>query len=519
MPQTIQVFTTAAPGFFGLNTQDSPLDLAAGFALVANNCIIDQYGRIGSRKGFARLNSSTGTLGANDIGVLHELVQSDGTLTILFAGNNKLFKLDGSNAFVELTYGGGGTAPTITASNWQCASLNGITYFFQSAHDPLIYDPAVSVTTFRRVSEKTGYVGTVPSANIVLSAYGRLWAANTASEKTTIYFSDLLSGHIWSTGTAGSLDVSRVWAQGSDEITGLASHNGFLFIFGKRQILVYSNATSPANITLSDTIVGTGCLSRDSIQPIATDVIFLSNTGVRSLLRTVSEKSLPFRDLSKNVRNDVMGLVASEDAAAIKSVFSERDAFYLLNLPASKKTYCFDTRGQLEDGSSRVTTWDSIEPTSLLSRRNGDLLFGKNGYVTKYSTYQDNASSYRIQYYTNHADLGNQSQTSVLKRLAIVVIGGTNQYITFKWAFDFSSNYLSANSFIPTQGVSNYNVAEYGANGSPLAEYADGVALQTLTISASGTGKVVQTGYEADISGSQLSIQKIEIQAKNGKFT
>ena len=154
MSQTIQVFTTAAPGFFGLNTQDSPLDLAAGFALVANNCIIDQYGRIGSRKGFARLNSSTGTLGANDIGVLHELVQSDGTLTVLFAGNNKLFKLDGSNAFVELTYGGGGTAPTITASNWQCASLNGITYFFQSAHDPLIYDPAVSVTTFRRVSER-----------------------------------------------------------------------------------------------------------------------------------------------------------------------------------------------------------------------------------------------------------------------------------------------------------------------------------------------------------------------------
>jgi hypothetical protein len=32
-----------------------------------------------------------------------------------------------------------------------------------------------------------------------------------------------------------------------------------------------------------------------------------------------------------------------------------------------------------------------------------------------------------------------------------------------------------------------------------------------------GTGKVVQTGYEADINGSPLSIQKIEIQAKNGK--
>jgi hypothetical protein len=151
------------------------LDLAQGFALVATNCVIDQYGRIGSRKGWTRVNSSSGNLGANNVGVIHELVQPDGTLTVLFAGNNKLFKLGTSNAVTELTYGGGGSAPTITASNWQCASLNGITYFFQTGHDPLIYDPTVSLTTYRRVSEKSGYVGTVPSANIAISAYGRLY--------------------------------------------------------------------------------------------------------------------------------------------------------------------------------------------------------------------------------------------------------------------------------------------------------------------------------------------------------
>ena len=52
-----------------------------------------------------------------------------------------------------------------------------------------------------------------------------------------------------------------------------------------------------------------------------------------------------------------------------------------------------------------------------------------------------------------------------------------------------------------------------------IAYYSDGVALQTLTVAASGSGKIVQTGYESDINGSALSIQKIEIQAKNGKFT
>jgi hypothetical protein len=211
--------------------------------------------------------------------------------------------------------------------------------------------------------------------------------------------------------------------------------------------------------------------------------------------------------------------VAGETLANIKSVYSEKEAFYLLTLPSVKEVYCFDTRVQLQDGSFRVTNWDSIEPTALLSRRNGDVLIGKNGYVGKYSTYQDYTSSYRMLYYTNHADLGNANVTSLLKRLKVVVIGGTNQFVTMKWGFDFATNYLSANALIPTQGISEYGIAEYGANATVVAQYSEGVALQTLSVSASGSGKIVQTGYETNINGSPLSIQRIEIQSKDGKTT
>jgi hypothetical protein len=395
--------------------------------------------------------------------------------------------------------------------------LNGITYFFQSDHDPIIYDPAVSTTTYRRVTEKTGYVGTVPSGNIVTSAYGRLWVADTTTDNTTVYFSDLLAGHVWSGGTAGSLNTNLVWPNGADNITGLAAHNNFLIIFGQRQILVYSGATSPATITLADTVNSIGCISRDSIQSTGKDVLFLSNSGVRSFARTVIEKSVPIGDLSKNVRNDLMLSVSGETASNIKSVYSESEAFYLLVLPVSKEVYCFDTRGQLQDGSFRVTTWDSIEPSALFSRRNGDLLIGKTGYIAKYSGYLDDASVYRFQYYTNHADLGNANVTSLLKRIKVVVIGGSNQFVTIKWGFDFATNYLSTNANIPTQGVSEYGIAEYGANGVPNAQYSSGVAIQTLSASASGSGKIVQTGYESNINGNALSIQRIEIQSKDGK--
>ena len=517
MSQTIQTVSISAPGFSGLNTQDSPLDLAAGFALVATNCVIDQFGRIGSRKGWARVNASSGALGANAPGVIHELVQTDGTLTILFAGNNKLFKLDGSNAVSELTYGGGGSAPTITANNWACASLNGITYFFQAGHDPLIFDPAVSTTTYRRVSEKTGYAGTVPSGNIVISAYGRLWVSDTASDNTTVFFSDLLSGHVWTGGTSGSLNINQVWPNGADNITGLAAHNNFLIIFGQRQILVYSGANTPSTITLADTVAGIGCIARDSIQSTGKDVLFLSNSGVRSFARTVIEKSVPIGDLSKNVRSDFMNIVAGETLANIKTVYSETEAFYLVTLPSVREVYCFDTRGKLQDGSFRVTTWDSIQPSCLLSRRNGDLLLGKTGYVAKYTGAQDDTSSYRLMYFTNHADLGNANITSLLKRLKVIVIGGTNQFVTIKWGFDFSTNYLSTNAKIPTQKVAEYGIAEYGANVTVIAEYANGVALQVLSVPASGSGKIVQTGYESNINGTALSIQRIEIQSKDGK--
>lgn len=513
MAQQIQTYSITAPGFYGLNTQDSSLDLASGFALVANNCVIDKYGRVGARKGWTPKHDTLAALSTSDVKTIHKLVSTAGVEYTIAAGNNKLFKLD-SGVLTELTYGGGGSAPTITDSNWQATTLNNVLYLFQSGHDPLVFDPSVSTTTYRRVSEKSGYTGTVLSGNVALSAFGRLWVANSSTNKTIVYFSDLLSGHVWSGGTSGYLDVSQYWPNGSDNIVALASHNNFLFIFGKNNILVYANASDPAAMSLSDSITGIGCIARDSVANTGSDIIFLSDTGVRSVLRTVQEKSAPFRDLSKNVRDDLMSAVNGEVLSNIKAVYDPFESFYLLSLPALKYVYCFDLKVALQDGSSRVTTWDSIQPKSFFyDNINKELLLGKEGYVGKYTSYQDNGDSYRFQYFTNHTDLGSPSVTSVLKRLSVVVIGGTNQYVAMKWGYDFSSNYYAQTAKIPAQGVAYFGESEYN-----IAEYSGGVSLQTLVAYPTGAGKVIQTGYEADINGSALSVQKIEIQAKNGKI-
>lgn len=513
MAQQIQTYSITAPGFYGLNTQDSSLDLASGFALTAINCVIDKYGRVGARKGWSALNTVNATLGTNSIKSICELVTIAGVSYIIVAGDGGIFRYTGG-ALVTLTYGGPGVAPTITDSNWQMVALDDHIFMFQSGHDPLLFEPAVSTTTYRRITEHAGSAGVPPSGNVALSAYGRLWVTDTASNKTTIFWSDLLEGYKWTGGTAGSLNVDQVWPNGGDVIVGLGAHNGFLFIFGKNNILVYSGATAPATMSLSDTVTGIGCIARDSIQNTGTDLIFLSATGVRSVLRTIQEKSAPFRDLSKNVRDELMTNLSGEVLANVKAVYSPIDSFYLLTVPSLGLVYCFDTKQQLQDGSSRVTTWSSIAPKSFFYTSSKELLLGKEGYLGKYGTYQDNGSPYRMSYFTNHTDLGAPSVSSQLKKLSVVVIGGTNQYVTMKWGYDFKENYYSQSVNIPEQSVSYYGIAEYNTT----AQYADGIALQTLVAYPTGAGKVVQTGYEADINGSALSIQKLEIQAKNGKI-
>ena len=62
MAQQLQNVTISAPAFFGINTQDSPVDLNPSFASIADNCVIDTYGRIGARKGFDLLTTNGATV-------------------------------------------------------------------------------------------------------------------------------------------------------------------------------------------------------------------------------------------------------------------------------------------------------------------------------------------------------------------------------------------------------------------------------------------------------------------------
>jgi len=519
----------SAPGFAGLNLQDAPTSLESGFAIEASNCVIDKFGRIGARKGWTPFLPSNSDLSTASVKTIAEVLSPNGSHQLFAAGNNKLFLSTGTALAVKSVRNTGDTANltyTITDSNWQVASIPDNTnsraraVIVQEAQEALIlsYSSVTSAYVFRRLGD-LATLPTVPVAhttatfkpNCALSAYGRVWLADIANDRQTVYFSDLLDPLNFQTGTSGSLDIAEVVGDG-DPIVALAAHNGFLIIFCERHVVVYSNAQDPASMSLGDVVNGIGCAARDSVQATGTDYIFLSNSGVRSFARTIQEKSMPMRDMSKNVRDDLLHTLGLATMKDIKSGYSSNDAFYVLSFPAQDVAYVFDTRTFLQDGSARTTTWDTIKPTAFCTTSDREFLMGQAGYIGLHEGYADNEASYRMVYYSSYFDFQQPTVSKILKKVQMLVVGAQNQDITMKWDFDFKRAYQSATIVVDPTEIAEYGIGEYGTDS-----YAGGIIIFSLNLNAGGTGKVLQLGFETDIDNNAVSIQKIDVFVKGGK--
>ena len=512
MAQQLQNITISAPGFFGLNTQDSPIGLNPSYASVADNCVIDQVGRVGARKGYTLVTTNGPAVlgGSRGICCILEFISRANVTTIFSAGNHKIFT--GTTTLVEVTLPAG---YTITEDNWSIVSFNDDVYFFQVDHAPLI---SVGGSTTLSLLSSSG-TNTPPEGNAVLAAFGRLWTCDLADDKHTVYWSSLLAGDDWHGGSSGSIDLTTVWPNGYDEVVALKEHNNFLLVFGKKNVLVFNGASSPSTqLALTDAIEGTGCIARDSIQATGSDLIFLSTRGIMSLQRIIQEKSLPLNDVSKNIRTDLLNYIAIEEQQnghreAVKSIYSPIDAFYLLTLPESQVVYCFDVRAPLENGSFRVTTWSSINPLGFSMFSDDQLYMGRAEGIVKYDGYLDNETQYQMRYFSNPMDFQSPTNLKFLKKFNLTIIGGQSTQTTLNWGYDYTDAFSKQLVSFAQSSFDEYGVAEYN-----IAEYNAGITINTPKINTSGNGSVVTIGIEAQINNSSFSIQKIDILALIGRI-
>ena len=400
----------------------------------------------------------------------------------------------------------------------------------------------VAVTTY---TIPTGVTTFDPSCG--MGSYGRLWCGGITEEKDVLYYSVLLDGDDWNGTGAGSIDLKTVW--GTDEIVHIASFFGKLVIFGKTNIAIYDNPTDIANATLDEVIAGIGLVNRDSVQAIGDDLVFLSATGLRSLSRTTEKDKLPLTDYSVNIKDTLIRNIGK--STNVKSVYLVNEGVYLLTFTDKNITYAFDFKHFTPNETPRITTWtfdNDREPASMIDTKlySGLLVGQKDGSIAGYEGYFDtdlawvsSAASYTNAAITSNIvstwiQMGEGLAASILKKMILVLEGGSGAVLGLRWYKDFSinsSNLTSINLQPATGGTTSLWGASSSLYGTTAVTHTHVAAthpsnstytpiygLEEYRTPLSGSAKHLKLNLSISSNGYDTSIQNLSIISKEGKI-
>lgn len=495
---SIRVANFQLPGSFGLNTQDEvAADQQLRFAGLASNGVIDATGKLVARKDFNILTSGF----AGTVETVYTHRKDDGTEVILSAAGGKLYS--GTTTLTERAdYSGTST----TLNNWQFASLNTKIYAFQAGHTPKVLHEG----TYAGESFTGAPWGASP--NIVMAAYGRLWAADDAagSNRFTLWWSNLLDGKVWNAGDAGALSLKNAWPQGQDSIIALAAFSSRLIIFGRNSILMYTlpSDNDPGTMTLTDVISNVGCMARDSVIVTEDGVYFLSDRGVFRIDRLGTVTSLlTLPKMSVFVDSDVATTYASETLIKVRAGYYPKEGWYVLNAPTANKCYVFNLQKKIPQVNIPVvTTWTnaSMPFRGFCYDKDGNwYCAGTNG-VFKYNTYTPDAaaSAYNFEFYSQWLNFGAEERLKHLKYSVLTLKAASGQTGTLRWQIDYKAGTVYTASFTCN-----------------AVEFAENPGLGGVKTHVGRSANVAKFGFSIPISGSGVELHHLGIAALTGKTT
>lgn len=339
-------------------------------------------------------------------------------------------------------------------------------------------------------------------------------------------------------GLAGYIDLKTVW--GTDEIVSIAPFYGKLIIFGKHNIAIYNNPDDPNNMALDEVVKGIGCVSRDSIQEIGDDLVFLSETGLRSLSRTTEKDNIPLQDLSSNITETLVRTIGQN--RIVKSIYIEEEGIYLLSFIDLNKTYVFDFKHMTPNRNPRISTWSftsKLQPRCFAYTESKGFIAGVDkttGSIAEYSGYYDKEYTGAGPSYTNHSykalfktswlDLGEGVSSSILKKLKAVIGGGAGTQIGVSWYTDFGSKKNYINPFEVNASVTLtpalFRAKSYTGTGTKFlygaSYFTTSYGLKEYSIPLKGSAKYLQIVMEADTVGHSAVLQDLTLLIKQGKI-
>ena len=165
--------------------------------------------------------------------------------------------------------------------------------------------PGVTIIGDGQGATATATVSAPPQAlRILINAENRLFGVGSGAYRNTLYASDILDENVWD--SANSIVVN---GDDGDEITAVVPHyKNRLIVFKKRRVFqvdIPPDATSAADWVISIISNNTGCVAGATAVQVASDILFLSDNGIRSLVRSVADDfssvGIPISEVVKDV--------------------------------------------------------------------------------------------------------------------------------------------------------------------------------------------------------------------------
>jgi hypothetical protein len=368
-----------------------------------------------------------------------------------------------------------------------------------------------------------------------------LWAVDTDGK--TVRYSALLDETRWAAADGGgSIDFSKVWPAGQDDVVAIEEFGGNLVVWGSRNTVIMTDGAGaalgvePTDLYVADTIPGLGAKTQFGICRAVGDLWFLSPEGVTSLGRELRQKSTEFTNLSKQVQSQVQEWIKGEsDINDITMEYNPDDSFVVLNFPAVDKQVVFDTRSPLEDGTYRVTTWSSDLQTCAYNRAGAKLqgsLTGTVGEIFNYSGSSDNGTAYVFDYESGWLNLGEELNLYLkfVKRMTSFVIVEANVTVTHKVEYDFGTKAFSFSKTANRAQVIEWGQFEWGSNGkydkddsaavagTDYAEWGGGASIRTLDVQPKSGGQYIKVGVSVNTNSGTFALQQLNLYAKVGRI-
>lgn len=310
----------------------------------------------------------------------------------------------------------GGTLPTLTTTVAGGAVTGVVVVDGGSGY---LGTPTVTIVGDGSGATATATVSPPPqNLRLLINTGNRLFAVGSGANRNTLYASDILDASVWD--SSNSIIVN---ADDGDEITAIVQfYQNRVVVFKKRrvfQVTIPFDATSGADWIVELISSNVGCVAEQTAVQVNSDIFFLADDGIRSLVRSASDDfttvGLP---ISEVIKDEIQAINTAEVGIAAALFYDNR---YFLAIPTGSNDYndtllVYNTTLQAFEGvwSPQVMQFTlsnySNEGVRAIGKSTTGILLKYNGHKNPSQTtsedYKDAGSFYESYVRTKDFDFG-----------------------------------------------------------------------------------------------------------------